>query len=134
MFKAVAIIFIPLFITSCAVVPVTRPHSEQDSSCGLSTHKWDLELIQVGHYSASCNSPECVLATGLGAVVVVGVTAIVSGSIVLVGNAVHWVEQQGGCDAKEREQRLRDINSPLIQQGGKSIKTKQQLEKELEER
>ncbi len=133
MLRIATVILILLFTVSCAVVPVTRPHSAHDSACGLSTHKWDLDLVQVGSYSASCNSPECVLAVGLGVVAMVGVTAIVSGSIVLVGNAVHWVEQQGSCDTKEREHMVSDINAPLIQQGGKPIRTKQALEKELEE-
>lgn len=74
------------------------------------------------------------MATGLGALAIVGVTTIVSGSIVLVGNAIHWVEQQGSrCDTKERDHLVNDINTPLIQQGGKPIKTKLALEKELEE-
>ncbi len=133
MLKVALIIFISLFTVSCAVVPVTKPHSARDRACGLSTHQWNLDLVKAGHYSASCNSPECILVTGVAAIAVVGVTAIVSGSIVLVGNVVHWVEQQGRCDAEERDHIVSDINTPLIQQGGKPIRTKRALEKELEE-
>ncbi len=133
MLNVVTVIFILLFMSSCAVVPVTRPHSVRDSACGLSTHEWNLDLVKMGGYSANCDSPECVVSVGLVAVATIGITAIVSGSIVIVGNAVHWIEQQGSCDADKLEQGVEEINTPLIQHGGKPIKTKQALEKELED-
>jgi len=127
------ILILPLFMLSCAVVPVKKPHSLRDSACGLSTHEWNLKMLKAGSYSASCNSPECILSVGLVAAAATGITAIVSGSIVVVGNIVHWVETLGGCDIEKLDKMVDEINTPLIQQGGKSIRTKQALENELED-
>ncbi len=133
MIKKFLLLVLSLFIVSCAVVPVKKPHSVRDRACGVSTHEWDLRMVQAGSYSANCNSPECVLSVGMVAVAATSITAIVSGSIVVVGNVVHWVETLGGCDVEKLEKTVNDINAPLIQQGGKPIKTKQALEQELED-
>lgn len=47
--------------------------------------------------SARCHSDECEALLIVVAAIPVG-SFIVSGSIVLVGNTVHWLEQQGRCD------------------------------------
>jgi len=133
MLKIVTLLTLSLFSVSCAVVPVKKPHSARDSACGISTHEWDLKMVKAGGFSASCGSPECVLSVGLVAAATTGITAIVSGSIVVVGNVVHWVETHVGCDDKNMNKVVDEINTPLIQQGGKSIKTKQAMEKEFEE-
>lgn len=134
MLKQVTFIFTAAFLcVSCAVVPVTKAHSTRDIQCGVSSHEFDLKMIKAGSISASCNTPECILSIGLFAAAWTGVTAIVSGSIVLVGNTVHWIEQQGPCDADILDEQVIDLNAPLIRQGGKSIKTKQEFEQELED-
>lgn len=132
--KLIAIIVTSVFLcVSCAVVPVVKPHTPEDIECGLSTHEYDLKMVKMGSVSASCNSPECVLSIGLFAAAWTGVTAIVSGSIVMVGNTVHWLEQQGPCESDKLEQQVNNVNAPLIQQGGKPILTKEELEQELED-
>lgn len=133
MLKVVTLLTLSLFSVSCAVVAVRKPHSIRDSACGTSTHEWDLKMVKAGRYSASCGSPECVLSVGLVAAAATGITAIVSGSIVVVGNVVHWVETKVACDDEQLNKVIDEINTPLIQQGGKLIKTRQALEKEFEE-
>lgn len=122
-----------LLCTSCSVVPVEKSHSAEDIACGVSTHEYDLKMVQMGNVSASCDSPECILSIGLFAAAWTGFTAIVSGSIVVIGNTVHWLEQQGPCDNDKLEQHVVKVNTPLIKQGGKPILTKEALEQELEE-
>lgn len=134
MIKLITVIVTSIFFcVSCAVVPVEKPHSAEDILCGVSTHEYDLKLVKMGSISASCDSPECVLSIGIFAAAWTGVTAIVSGSIVVVGNTVHWLEQQGPCDNDKLEQQINNVNAPLIQQGGKNIKTKSELEEVLED-
>jgi len=133
MLKASLSSLIIIFLcTSCTVVPVKKAHSDNDIKCGVSTHEYDLKMIKSGHITASCNSPECILSIGVFAAAWTGVTAIISGSIVIIGNTVHWLEQQGPCDSGELDEQVFEINNPLIQQGGKSIVTKEALERELE--
>ena len=133
MYKKFLLISSSLLVVACAVVPVKKPHSQRDVACGLSTHEWDLKMVQAGSYSANCNSPECVVSVGLVAAAATGITAIVSGSIVLVGNMIHWVEQQGDCDIDKLDNVVNEINKPLLDQGGKPIKTIDELEHEYKE-
>lgn len=134
MIKLITVIVASVFFcVSCAVVPVVKPHTPDDIECGVSTHEYDLKMVQMGSISASCDSAECILSIGLFAAAWTGVTAIVSGSIVVVGNTVHWLEQQGPCDSDKLVQQVNSVNAPLIQQGGKNIKTKTELEDVLED-
>ena len=135
MIKLVTVILTSaLLLVSCTVVPVKKAHSHRDAMCGVSTHEYDLKMVEAGQISASCNSAECILSIGLAAAAWTGVTAIISGSIVLVGNTVHWLEQQGPCDKDQLTQQVTVINEPLIKQGGKPILTKEEFEQELEDK
>jgi len=124
-------LIILLLCTSCTVVPAKKAHSDNDIKCGVSTHEYNLKMVKSGHITASCNSPECILSIGMFAAAWTGVTAIISGSIVIIGNTVHWLEQLGPCDSDELNEQVLETNKPLIQQGGKSIVSKEALEKEL---
>lgn len=120
-----------LICISCSVVPVVKSHTPRDKECGVTTHEYDLKLVEMGGISASCNSAECILSLGVVAAAWTGFTAIISGSIVVLGNTVHWLEQLGPCDTNELEEQVMDVNQPLIKQGGKPIYTKEELIQEL---
>lgn len=130
MTKLILLITSTLFCISCAVVPVQKAHSPRDIICGVSTHEYDLKMVEMGSINASCNSPECVVSIGVFAAAWTGVTAVVSGSIVLIGNTVHWLEQQGPCDKDELNRQVVDVNTPLIKQGGKKVLIKEEIELE----
>ena len=54
-----------------------------------------LEATQIGAIG-SCTNRDCAyVLVAIGAVA--AATAVVSGSIVLVGNVVYWLERQGKC-------------------------------------
>ena len=127
------VISITFLCVSCSVVPVQKARSPHDIMCGVSSHEYDLKVVRPRNLSASCNSPECILSLGLVAAAWTGVTAVVSGSIVMVGNTVHWLEQLGPCDNDKLEQQINNVNAPLIKQGGKNIRTKAELEEVLED-
>jgi hypothetical protein len=80
-------------LTACVVVP--RTDSVYDEECKLVHRQMVLEVQQVGYFGG-CSNDGCVaLLVGLGVVAVA--SAVVSGSIAVVGNVVYWLERQGQC-------------------------------------
>ena len=77
----------------CVYVPRTTEVYDED--CRIQAKQMTLDLQQVGGF-AGCSNQGCVaLLVALGAVTVA--SAVVSGSIVLAGNAVYWFEKRGSC-------------------------------------
>lgn len=84
-----------LALQACVVVPQTR--EVYDADCRTMTRQMTLETSAVGGFQ-SCSGDACKLvlvATGA----VTAVSAVVSGSIAVVGNVVYWFERQGRCAA-----------------------------------
>lgn len=79
-----------LALSGCMVVPVLDNDKAASTSCETYTKSMSLKTVS---WQPSCNNEEC-----LATVVVIGAgSVLVSGSIVLVGNSVHWLEYQGTC-------------------------------------
>lgn len=79
--------------SGCVVVP--RTDTSYDPDCQVVTHRMVLDTVQVGRINNCSYKQDCVaIVAGLG---VTAASAIVSGSIALVGNVVYWTEQQVGC-------------------------------------
>ena len=80
-------------LSACIFVP--RTVEVYDTACQITTHHMTLEPVQVATL-ARCSNQECAAA-----LVFVGATAaasaVVSGSIVVVGNVAYWLEKQGRC-------------------------------------
>ena len=80
-------------LAACVYVPQTT--SVYDENCKIYARHMTLQAEQVGGF-AQCSNQGCVaLLVGLGAVT--AASAVVSGSIVVAGNAVYWFEKQGQC-------------------------------------
>ncbi len=82
-----------LCLQGCIVVPVSTEVYDRD--CRIGARHMELQAVQVSAM-ASCRGHEC------GAMLVfIGATAaasaVVSGSIVVVGNVAYWFEKQGRC-------------------------------------
>ena len=93
----VAIAVAALFLTGCVVYP--RNIEYYDGDCDIVAKKMILESSAGSGAVVNCSNRECLA-------VVLGVTAaslIVAGSIVIVGNTVHWLEKQGRCISKSRD-------------------------------
>ena len=83
-----------LALQACVVVPQTR--EVYDADCRVMRKEVRLETAVVGRMQA-CQGDGCVavlVATG----VVTAATAVVSGSIALIGNVAYWFERQGQCN------------------------------------
>ena len=80
---------------ACVVVPVTT--ADYDPGCQIVTHHMELQAVQVAEIN-HCNNQSC----GVIVIAALGVTAasaIVSGSIVVIGNMAYWAERRIGCAA-----------------------------------
>lgn len=81
--------------SACVVVPVTT--ADYDPGCQLVTHHMTLQAIQVAQLD-HCANQGCEMAL-IAALGVTAASAIVSGSIAIVGNVAYWVERRAGCAA-----------------------------------
>ena len=85
-------LLVPL-LQSCIVVP--RTIEVYDPECQVVARHMDLQTVQVG-YISRCSNESCA-ALVVAAAATVTVTAIISGSIVVIGNTAYWFQKQGRC-------------------------------------
>ena len=110
----------------CLVLPKTEAPAED---CELLTRSWTLEAVGVQMdaqvtvnemqrlAAADCDKPECLIIVAPALAVSAG-SAIVSGSVMVVGNSLHWLERQGRCDDSTTSQALEIMKGSLTSVGG----------------
>jgi len=82
-----------LALQACVMLP--RTTEVYDPECQVSTKHMDLEPVQLAAFH-HCSNQECgALLVAAGATALA--SAVISGSIVVVGNVVYWFEKQGRC-------------------------------------
>jgi hypothetical protein len=82
-----------LTLQACVFVP--RTTEVYDFDCRVSSRQMDLQAVEIGGFGR-CQSRDCaVILVAVGATA--AASAVVSGSIVVVGNVVYWLEKQGRC-------------------------------------
>lgn len=91
--RRVAGLVFAALLSSCVVVPQTR--EVYDPECRTLTRQMTLETAVVGGFQACAGEGCTALLVAAGAVT--AASAVVSGSIALVGNIVYWFERQGRC-------------------------------------
>jgi hypothetical protein len=91
--RRLAAIAVPALLAGCIVVP--RTVASYDARCHVVTRHMTVEAVQVAAIQ-NCTNQGCtsLLVAGIASV---AVTAIVSGSIAVVGNMVYWAEERGDC-------------------------------------
>lgn len=82
-----------IFLSACIYLP--RTTEVYDSDCRIQSKQMKLEPLQIASFGQCAGS-------GCGALLVVAgataaASAVVSGSIVVVGNVAYWFEKQGRC-------------------------------------
>ena len=83
-------------LQGCVFVPQTT--IAYDEECKVHAKQMTLRPVELGRFG-SCSGEGCVhLLVVIG--IVAASSAVLSGSIVVVGNAVHWLEKQGQCWTK----------------------------------
>ena len=89
-----------LALSACVYVPVVDENEAASSSCKTYTKSMSLETVELqGNIAAGgcSNNRDCAVEALAGVVVVTAGSAIISGSIVITGNTLHWLEYQGTC-------------------------------------
>ncbi len=81
-------------LSGCLFLPKTT--TDFDPKCRIVTRHMELEAQQMGYIGGCGGGDAC-----LGVLVVMGAvsagSAVVSGSIAVVGNVVYWLEERGRC-------------------------------------
>ena len=117
--KLTSILFLLLLLQACAFYPKTQ-YSKEVARCDLNFKKLTIDMTgssircQGGGNSAGA----CIILAG----VITGGSAIVSGSIVLVGNSLHWLEKQGKCEDSFLNTKIFNHNNPLLKKDGVLVK------------
>ena len=141
----IAVIIILFFMTSsCVYVPKTVP-DVADQKCQLTTRSLTLDVYNLApEYTATANDmnqlfqeglteAESLLIVLLAPIAVTTTSLIVSGSIIVAGNTVHWIEKQGKCDDSATNKAISSLVDATKIYGGQVIETGSQLIEWLEE-
>lgn len=115
-------------ISGCVYIPSESPSHNDD--CHLTTHNYHLQskpILSTNGDFSGCNSRECISVILGGIVVVSASSAILSGSVVIVGNSIHWIEHQGRCDSSFTQQSVNKFTNGLLSAGGWIVEEAQQL-------
>ncbi len=91
--KALIALVAATWLQACVVVP--RTDSVYDQDCQMQRRQMTLEVQQIGAFGGCVNEGCTALLVATG--VVAAASAVVSGSIAVVGNVVYWIERQGQC-------------------------------------
>jgi hypothetical protein len=94
--KHVACIVVVLATSGCLVLP--KVDMNQPVPCPLVTREVTLDTVQLGHIG-HCYGDACLFQLTAGTVIF-AVSAVVSGSVALVGNTLHWIERTGKCGGR----------------------------------
>jgi len=95
-FKLIIFLLITIFLSSCVFVPKESEEQKYAGNCDMLTRQLTLSAQKIdGHVCKSGSSAEACLIV-YGVILPVG-SFVISGSIVLIGNTLHWIEYQGPC-------------------------------------
>jgi len=90
------LMFVAVF-TSCTFIPEKSKNQQYAHECDMFTKKLSLTYVELqGDFCGNSNdAAACLFA--LGVAIPIG-SLLVSGSVILIGNTLHWLEYQGSCD------------------------------------
>ncbi|WP_372870865.1 hypothetical protein [Shewanella sp.] len=98
--RSIIILLFSFMVVSCVVVPKKIEYYDHD--CEIASKRYELTTEQYSLFeqAKACSDDECTaqaVGVAFGAIAVTSISAVISGSIVLVGNTVYWLEKQGKC-------------------------------------
>lgn len=92
-----------LAVLSGCFAPKSVRSTRESETCQLKTRQFTLEMTpdlssreHAGVFIPNCSGEDCATLAAALLAIPVG-SFIISGSIVVVGNTFHWIEQQGTC-------------------------------------
>ena len=113
------IIIVLIFLSSCVVVPKGINNSK-DIECDLQSKELTLDVIgpDSGLDLGSSSLAGAIYVTSAGVFVI---SAVVSSSVVMVGNTIYWLERYGKCDENYIQDQIENHNTPLLEKNGQQI-------------
>lgn len=82
-----------LLLAGCVLVP--RTVHGYDTECRVTVRHMELQPVQIASIQHCANDGCLALLAAAGATA--AASAVISGSITVVGNVVYWLEKQGSC-------------------------------------
>jgi hypothetical protein len=129
--KAPRFILCILILSSCCGCFVPKPRDNDPDACKLVTKQYTLDFSAetggaiIAQSIKVCPDPTCILVAPLVmAAALPTCSFVVSGSIVVVGNTIHWIEGQGRCDDSATNKAIERLKSSTKKFGGVVINTK----------
>ena len=83
-------------LLGCTFVPEVSEQQDYAYECEMHTKELTLTSEYLNFQGECGDATACLLAVGIG---IPTVTFIVSGSVVVIGNTIHWLEYHGACDS-----------------------------------
>ena len=125
--KYLVLILLPFYLSGCMFYP--RVDHNQQAKCELVTKKLTIDRIDTVpvQTTARVGEPEELVGLLVGFAAFSAATAIVSGSIVITGNAINWLEQEGTCDDGVIKEAINDLSDSLLSIGGWFVKSKDEI-------
>ena len=105
-----------LLSASCAYVPTSSPVIERNDGCEMITKELELKEEELIAGGGACQGPACAAVA-----IVPAATFVVSGSIVLIGNTVHWLEKNGTCSDGLVRSNLKSFQEWAFGEGGQTV-------------
>lgn len=113
--KSLRVATLIILIQACAYVPVTKPQLIHNEDCQLISKELQLEEKQLSSGGA-CSGPACSVF-----LIIPASTFLVSGSVVLIGNSLHWLEKNGTCSDGLIRKNLEPFIDWAFNIGGKTV-------------
>ncbi|MGB0941193.1 MAG: hypothetical protein ACPGUE_02270 [Marinomonas sp.] len=112
------------FLSGCIMVPKT--HEFQEPKCELITKELTVGLKELDFSNRKMN-PVGFIGLPFALAALFTASVVVSGSIVVAGNSIHWIEQEGICDDGKIRNAVADLSGSLVSMGGQVITSSKQL-------
>lgn len=124
----VATLLISMLLSGC-LVQSELVYDPDNWDCQLATKKRKLVLDHDRMFDCGPADNETLAIMCMATVLVATTTsAVVHGSVVVVGNTVHWLEKAGKCPAHLVKKLTREHNDPLLKEGGKLLEPEPEVE------
>ena len=99
--RILLIAFVSLFLCSCAVMPNFTEKFDKKCQSVQKRVELSVEQLEMFEEFACSDKDDCktqFLAEVLGSVITFPASAIISGSIAVIGNSIYWVNEYGECN------------------------------------
>lgn len=107
--KLLVTTIIVLLLPACAIVPKVSEHQNYASTCKMLTRKLTLDIKELDIEDCSENTfGKCLVVYGIISPIL---TFVASGSVVVIGNTVHWLEYEGRCENSDLQKQIAKIKS-----------------------